>query len=152
MTSLPSPPNRRRRHIVVAIAVLMLGLGWWYWPSCDKRFVGTWTATTVTDAGGKYFGQFEFGLNGSMRLVDASGAESRTAWRVENDKLIVGSELSKMLRPFGYVVAAFRRFSGNSSWGAREVWSINQISEGEIRLEKPREWNLPLEMILRRAK
>lgn len=129
----------------------MLGLAWWYWPTRDQRFVGTWTAFTVTDSGGQYFGQFDFNSNGAMRLVEASRAESRTVWRIENDKLIVGSELSILLHPFGYAVAAIRQFSATSNWGAREVWSINQISKREIRLEKPREWNRPTEIVLRRA-
>lgn len=43
MTSPPSPPNRRRRWIVVGIAVLVLGMGWWLWPArIDPRFVGRW--------------------------------------------------------------------------------------------------------------
>jgi hypothetical protein len=151
MTSPPSTPNLRRRRIVVAIGVLALGMGWWFWPRVDQRFVGKWMALTVSDERGKYFGQFEFASNGTMGLVDASGAESRTVWRIENDKLIVGSELSTLLHPFGYAVAAIRRFSGNSTWGAREVWSINQISEGGIRLKKPRDWDRPIEIVLRRT-
>jgi hypothetical protein len=143
-----NPVRKRRRWLIVAFGVLSLGMGWWFWPRVDQRFVGKWTAFTVSDERGKYFGQFEFGSHGTMRLVDVSGAESRTAWRIENDKLIVGSELSTLLHPFGYAVAAIRR---HSNWGAREVWSINQIGEGEIRLEKPRDWNRPIEIVLRRT-
>jgi hypothetical protein len=44
MTSPPSPPNRRKRRILVMIVALALAsfIAWWYWPRGDARFVGEW--------------------------------------------------------------------------------------------------------------
>jgi hypothetical protein len=44
MTSPASPPNRRRRKLILAF-VMVFGLlvSWWYWPRGDNRLIGQWT-------------------------------------------------------------------------------------------------------------
>src|SRR5687767_13880546 len=52
MTSPPSPPNWRRRRVVVAVAVLVFVsvVSWWYWPRGDARFVGKWKVSSVLNS------------------------------------------------------------------------------------------------------
>src|SRR5436190_19386810 len=85
MTSAPSPPNRRRRSIVVTIAVLVLGLGWWFWPRVDQRFVGKWRMGTGN--------VMELRANGFGTFHGTGGVYGYQAirWSSTNDRLFLAT-------------------------------------------------------------
>jgi hypothetical protein len=90
MTPDPSPPNRRRRRIIVSIAVLA-GLSltsWWYWPRGDARFVGKWQLSTDP------YGYWDLRSNGVAvwMLNRPPHGRAYTRWRVSGDQLEVGRD------------------------------------------------------------
>ena len=84
------PPKKRRRRLIVAVVLVLVSIvSWWQWPRGDARFVGKWAATEEPDAGQSVL---TFHSSGTL-LWDRKGAKlpTRSAWRVENDRLILGS-------------------------------------------------------------
>ena len=126
-------PNtaRRRRWLIVTCVVALSSVTWWYWPRGDARFVGSWT---VNGSGARV----TFGRNGLLLSVRGPKDRVVAAWRIEGDKLILGSD------PPAWVnrgVAAIRPlwakvFDFQIDCGSEEVYDITSVSRDVIDLRE----------------
>jgi hypothetical protein len=164
MTSPPSPPNRRRRWIVVTIAVLALGLGWWFRPRVDQRFVGKW----VVDPSDVPSGYRVFTFNADHRgeeMVDTTTTilgktylmpKSRMAfhWWVDGDRLLIqdGSNRStnKATLLLSRLVSSFTGTPLPSAYDLR-LETVSDASLSLLRYDQLRPVSLPTRLTLRRV-
>jgi hypothetical protein len=149
MTSLPSPPNRHRRRIVVVVAVVAVGLCWWLWPRGDQRFVGKWElqhAGAVALAGALF--ELDLRSNGLavLKPFNHSGSIPLKSeptvyanWTTDGDKLVIGhaaeASTGRFLRPATQLLR--RYLSIDLMTDARLRFIITYVSKDTINLSLP---------------
>jgi hypothetical protein len=83
------PVRKRRRWLILTfVLVLVSGGVWWYWPRGDARLVGKWRFSQVDGTAGV----MTLHANGSGCSELSPTYRSRFAWRVEDGRLITGSD------------------------------------------------------------
>jgi hypothetical protein len=128
----PRPKGKRRRGLIAAVVLLVVGgVGWWNWPRGDARLVGKWSYR----AEGGTAGVMTLRANGTAISEMPPNYRMRCSWRVESERLILGSSTGAEIFPLSvrrWLTVNLRNWTGTLySFGQSEL-SIVQVSRDRL--------------------